>query len=88
MLGWPGEPAPCTKRKERATPQRQRQRTGVSALHNPWRPGARPSFFKGGIPRLSPAWYCLVTRAAASFIECTDDPHPFCEVREKDWATG
>ena len=31
-------PAPCTKRKERATrlPQSQRQRTGVPALHKPW----------------------------------------------------
>ena len=44
MLGWPGEPAPCTKRKERATPQRQRQRTGVSALHNLWWLGAQRSF--------------------------------------------
>ncbi len=38
-------------------------------------PGAQPFFFKGGIPRLSPAWDFLVTRAAASFIEGTDDPH-------------
>src|SRR6266849_1257252 len=32
-------------------------------------------FLKGGIPRWSPAWDFLLTPAAPSFIECTDDPH-------------
>jgi hypothetical protein len=32
-------------------------------------------FLKGGIPRSSPAWDFLLTPAAPSFMECTDDPH-------------
>jgi hypothetical protein len=43
-------------------------------------------FFKGGIPRSSPAWNFLLTPAAPSCIEYTDDPHhlPFRKLREKD----
>src|ERR1700730_6680647 len=47
-------------------------------------------FFKGGIPRSSPVWDFLLTPAAPSFIERSNDPHhpPFRKVREKDGAPG
>src|SRR6266849_4957495 len=46
-------------------------------------------FLKGGIPRLSPARDFLLTPAAPSFIECTDDPHhpPFSQRARKGWGT-
>src|SRR5260370_39029391 len=46
-------------------------------------------FLKGGIPLLSPAWDFLLTPAAPSFIECTDDPHhpPFSQRARKGWGT-
>ena len=52
--------------------------------------GAGHPVFKGGTPRLSPAWDFLPTPAAPSLIECADDRHhpPLRKVREKDGAVA
>jgi hypothetical protein len=72
----PWNPAPCTKRKERATrlPKVKGKGSGqecplYTTLGGRGAPTLR--FLKGGIPRLSPAWDFLLTPAAPSFIERT-----------------
>jgi hypothetical protein len=72
----PWNPAPCTKRKERATrlPKVKGKGSGqecplYTTLGGRGAPTLR--FLKGGIPRSSLAWDLLLTPAVPSFIERT-----------------
>src|ERR1700675_2058606 len=90
----PWNPAPCTKRKERATqlPKIKGKGSGQECPLYTTLGGRAPQpfvFLKGGIPRLSPAWDFLLSPAAPSFIKCTDDPHHpyFSQSARRGWGT-